>query len=437
MMRAVKCAAVAVITLLAGCASMPLPGGAGGGGYQVTIEFADVSDLVTHAAVKVDDVTVGQVEAISLTDDWVAEVVVSIEPDVELPDNAIAALRQTSLLGEKFVDIAPPTGDTVATGRLGDGDVIDLARTDRGAEVEEVLGAMALVLAGGGLEQLRTINTELVALMSGREDELSDTLSELETFLASLDEQRDNIVTALEALEQLSDSLADQTDSIGEAIDAIAPGVTVLAEQKDLISDGVIALGELGDIGTEVIAATKDDTLAMLRSLQPVLEQLAAAGDHFPQGLELAVTYPFPYNVSETIHDDFVNLEITLDLNVVEILGNLAGGKPVEQVDEDNPQSSEGPELGDAIDPIIGGLSDLLGIGLGQGGEDLWPSCVFRSVSSHSSHCWASRSSACATWAGSTVHTPSTSKRRPPTVPTPTPRSPTGESRSARSATCP
>ena len=28
--------------------------------------------------------------------------------DVELPDNAIAEIRQTSLLGEKFVSLGPP-----------------------------------------------------------------------------------------------------------------------------------------------------------------------------------------------------------------------------------------------------------------------------------------------------------------------------------------
>ena len=359
--------AASLVLLLTGCSALPLPGGAGGGGYRVTVEFADVTDLVTYAAVKVDDVTVGQVEAITVTEDWTAQVVILIESDVDLPDNSVAALRQTSLLGEKFIDLAPPTSVS-PTGRLGDGDLIPLDRTDRGAEVEEVLGALALVLQGGGLDQLRTINIELVDLMSGREDEITATLGELETFLGSLDEQRDNIVKALEALERLSGDLADQTDTIGDALDALAPGVTVLAEQTELISDGVVALGDLGAVGTEVIEASRADTLASLRALQPILEQLAAAGDHFPQGLELALSYPFPYNVADTIHDDFVNLHITLDLDVAEILGNLGGQKPVEQVDEDNPESSgPGPGLPDVVDPIIGGLADLLGLGVGSG----------------------------------------------------------------------
>lgn len=83
------------------------------------------------------------------------------------------------------------------------------------------------------------------------------------------------------------------------------------------------------------------------------------------------MSYPFPYNVADTIHDDFVNLHITLDIDVAEILGNVAGEKPTEQVDEDNPESSDpGPGLSDAVEPIIGGLADLLGLGVGSEEEE-------------------------------------------------------------------
>ena len=68
---------------------MPLPGGAevGDNPYTVTVEFRDVLDLVPQSAVKVDDVTVGKVEDISL-EGYTAEVTVELPQDVELPDNA-------------------------------------------------------------------------------------------------------------------------------------------------------------------------------------------------------------------------------------------------------------------------------------------------------------------------------------------------------------
>jgi len=54
--------------LLSGCSlyNVPLPGGAGGSSYHVTAEFDNVLDLVPQSAVKVNDVTVGSVEKITL-----------------------------------------------------------------------------------------------------------------------------------------------------------------------------------------------------------------------------------------------------------------------------------------------------------------------------------------------------------------------------------
>jgi len=85
---------LAVLSVLAaGCTSdgmsgiydMPLPGGAdlGDHPYRVTVEFADVLDLVPQAAVKVNDVVVGRVETIELGDDgWTPQVVVAVNGDV-------------------------------------------------------------------------------------------------------------------------------------------------------------------------------------------------------------------------------------------------------------------------------------------------------------------------------------------------------------------
>ena len=159
--RAVRLVLTAVVAALAlsGCDfsvySLPLPGGAdlGDHPYKVRIQFRDVLDLVPQSAVKVDDVTVGRVDTIR-TQGYHAEVTVLIRRSVKLPDDAEATIRQTSLLGEKFVSLAPPAGGGTGNGRLSDGDEIPLDRSGRNPEVEEVLGAHSLLLNGGGVAQL-------------------------------------------------------------------------------------------------------------------------------------------------------------------------------------------------------------------------------------------------------------------------------------------
>jgi len=173
-LRRVAAAFVAAGTAaaLAGCQGaydLPLPGGAAAHGdvYRVTAEFADVLDLVPQSSVKVDQVTVGAVESIELNG-WTARVTLRLPKSVKLPDNAIAELKQTSLLGEKYVQLSPPRS-AEPEGRLGEGDNIPLARTGRNPEVEEVLSAMSLLLNGGGVAQLKVIETELNNALNGNE----------------------------------------------------------------------------------------------------------------------------------------------------------------------------------------------------------------------------------------------------------------------------
>ncbi|MFE9689487.1 MCE family protein [Micromonospora sp. NPDC005806] len=324
--------ALTVSLLPAGCglpevADLPLPGGKpAGDGYIVTAEFSDVLDLVPRAAVKVDDVTVGTVEKISLSG-WHAQVRLRIDRAVRLPANATAAVRQSSLLGEKYVTVAPPPTEP-ARGRLADGDLIPLSRTTRGAEVEEVLAALGLLLNGGGLAQLRTINAELGQALAGREPELRDTLAQLDTFIGGLDRQKADIVRAIEALDRLTGRLARQRQVLGDALDSLAPGLTVLARQRAQLTGALTALGQLGTVGTRVVERSRQDTVASVKALQPILEQLARAGDDLPKSLDFMLSYPFPPNVTGAIVGDFVNLSVTADLDAASILANLVAAAP-------------------------------------------------------------------------------------------------------------
>ena len=112
-----------------GVYNMPLPGGADVGDhpYRVKAQFKDVLDLVPQAGVKVNDVPVGRVERIDLAGDgWTAEVTMLVNGDVQLPANAFAKLRQSALLGEKFVELGKPKD---AAGKLADNAVIPLEKT--------------------------------------------------------------------------------------------------------------------------------------------------------------------------------------------------------------------------------------------------------------------------------------------------------------------
>jgi phospholipid/cholesterol/gamma-HCH transport system substrate-binding protein len=241
----------------------------------------------------------------------VAQVRVRIGNGTRLPDNAVAAIRQTSLLGEKFVSLAAPT-DEAPTGQLGDGDTIPLSRTRRAAEVEEVLAAFGTLLNGGSLTNLQVITHELARALAGNETNAKDLLHQVDTFLAGLDASKAQIGQVIDALDRLLDKLSAQKEVIGQALDAFGPGLTVLADQRAQLTTALVALDKLGAVGTHVINANRDDLLAILAELQPTLDGLTKAGDNLPKALDSLFTLVFPPNITNDIRNGFINLHVNV-----------------------------------------------------------------------------------------------------------------------------
>ncbi|GLY63571.1 ABC transporter substrate-binding protein [Amycolatopsis taiwanensis] len=309
-----------------GIYDLPLPGGAdlGDHPYTVRAQFRDVLDLVPQAGVKVNEVPVGRVESIGLSPDgWNAEVTMRVNGDVHLPANALANIRQSSLLGEKYVELASP-GTDLANGALTDNAEIPLARTNRSVEVEEVLGALSMLLNGGGVDQIDNIARELNAATSGREVDIRNLLSNAEGLVSTLDAQSGDITRALDGLNRLSSTLNSQRDQLVNAVDNLGPGLQVLEEQRGQLVTMLQALQNLSGITESTVHASQADLVADLRALLPTLQKLGEAGADLPKSLELLLTYPFTDSALAGAKGDYFNLYANIDLNLKDALDNLS-----------------------------------------------------------------------------------------------------------------
>jgi phospholipid/cholesterol/gamma-HCH transport system substrate-binding protein len=312
----------AVAVCAAGCGSggfngiysIPLPGGANVGPhpYQVTAEFSNVVDLVPQSAVKVNYVSVGRVTRIYLPPrSWTARVTMLINGNVHLPANAIAQVQQSSLLGEQYVGLSSPPG-VPPVGRLTNGSVIPLYRTTTNATVEQVLGALSLLLNGGGLSQLHTITTEVNAALADNEPQVRELLGRLAVLIGNLNAHRKDIVSALDGLNSLSATLAARNRQIGHVLDHINPGLEVLAEQRSQLVTMLNALHRLSDVAVHTINASQANFAANLRALAPTLRELANAGQNLPLALQVLLTYPFTDQVLKDIKGDYLNAYLSI-----------------------------------------------------------------------------------------------------------------------------
>lgn len=347
-----------VSALAAGCSmnleDYTLPGGAdvGDDPVNVAIHFDDVLDLVLQSSVKVNGLDAGRVTGISLAEDgWTARVDVVINDDVDLPENAEASIQQTNLLGEKFVQLTPPE-DAEPVGQLESGDVIRTSNTRTATDIEQVLGALSLLLNGGGVDQLQPIVAEMRKMTEGREDGLTETLRSADELIAGLNRQRDNITTALEGVNLMTARANDQRAQIQAALDELPAGVAVLEEQRPQFVEMLRRVDALGEVGADILLTSREDLIADLRALRPVLQYL---GQSTPELIELTgfvPTFPFPDASIQSTVGSAANVFLSIDATISETLRNLGAnqGNPVPIW----PTTTSGPYNVDPGNPWIG-----------------------------------------------------------------------------------
>ncbi|MFE6860516.1 MCE family protein [Nocardia sp. NPDC057668] len=324
----------AVTVVAAGCGngaySIPLPGGpnVGDNPLHIDIRFADVLDLVPQSTVKVDGVAVGRVDKIELAPDgWTASVRAVVNNDVDLPANARAEVRQSNLLGEKFIELSAPANDPAAA-RLSDNAVIDVAQTRTATEVEQVLGALSLLLNGGGVAQLQPIVVELNKALDGRDAKTRSLLEQANKLIGGLNDQVEDITRALDGLDVLSSRVGQQTAQIAKILDELPEGIQILNEQRPQLIQLLTQLDRLGQAGFDVLDHSKDDLIADLNSLRPTLQELGRSAGDLVTAFPLIPTYPFPDEAIKSAFGGQVNTWLSVDLEIGTLLSNLGVGKP-------------------------------------------------------------------------------------------------------------
>ncbi|MBF6298099.1 MCE family protein [Nocardia amamiensis] len=313
-----------------GIYSVPLPGGADVGEHpmHIDIQFDDVLDLVPQSAVKVDGVPVGRVEEITIgKDQWTATVRTLVQSSVDLPANAHAEVRQSNLLGEKFIELSRPAADPDPR-RLGDGSVIPIDRTRHATEIEQVLGALSLLLNGGGVAQLQPIITELNKTFGGREDRVRSLIEQANTLINGLNDQVDDITRALDGLDVLSARVSTQTEQIGKILEQLPEGIKILEEQRPQLIGLLAQLDRLGQAGFDVLNTSKNDLIRDLTALRPTLQELGRSAPDLVSAFPLIPTYPFPDSALESTFGGSVNTWLSVDQQIGVTLSNLGVGKP-------------------------------------------------------------------------------------------------------------
>jgi phospholipid/cholesterol/gamma-HCH transport system substrate-binding protein len=352
-----------VALTVSGCAfhglnSLPLPGavGRGPGADIYHVELANVITMESNSPVMIDDVVVGSVGPMKVKD-WHADVEISVKRDVVIPANVVASIGQTSLLGSMHLELNPPLGQR-GVGRLRPGATIPLSRSSTYPSTEQTLSSLSLVINGGGLSQIGEVIHNFSAALSGRGAAVRDLINRFDTFVGTLDQQRDNIVASIQALDQLAGTFAAQRDVITQALGKLPPALDVLIKERPRLTAALDHLRTFSNIATGLINDTQSDLVRNLKNLEPTIKGLADVGPDLDTALSAATVFPFTQDfVDRAIRGDYFNLHVDLDLTIPKLKSGLFLGTHWGQVGEQLiPAPGDPSYLQYTRDPLHGGF---------------------------------------------------------------------------------
>jgi phospholipid/cholesterol/gamma-HCH transport system substrate-binding protein len=281
----------------------------------VQAQLPDVDNIERNSRVRVGDVTVGSVTDIQ-RQGWHALVTMTIDGGVNLPANATAKMGQTSLLGSKHIELAPPT-TAPPEGTLHDGSVIPLSSGGAYPTTEQTLAALSLVLNGGGIGQIQEITQVLSSAFAGREDDLRSLITQLDKFVGYLNDQSDDIIAATDSLNNLSDQVAAQQPVVDKALQTIPDALAVLTDDRNDLADALDQFGRFGALTADTVNQTKENLVKELKALGPVVQSLADAGPALTRSLSIYTTYPYAKeSLTKWLRGDYANLTAVIDLTL-------------------------------------------------------------------------------------------------------------------------
>ena len=323
---------IAVAAVLTSCGSwagignVALPGGPGTGAERMTVYVQTPNTLAlnVNSRVRVADVYVGRVRSIELKN-WVATLTLDLQPDVTLPENALAKIGQTSLLGSQHVQLDLPPQPSPQL--LKTGDTIPLRNSSAFPTTEQVQASIATVLTGGGIPNLEVIQTEINNVLTGRADQVREFLHQLDTFTDELNKQRHDIARAIESTDRLLAIVAQRNNTLDRVLTEFPPLIRHFADTRDLFADAVEALGRLSVAADNALAPASDDLHTNLVSLQRPLKQLGKTSPYLIGALKLLLTAPFSIeNVPKIVRGDYLNVSATIDLTLSTVDNALLTG---------------------------------------------------------------------------------------------------------------
>lgn len=219
---------------------------------ELTATYDQVGDLVEQGHVRFGDVPVGTISDIELTGEHRARVTMSIDADARVPERAVAVVRMTAVLGERYVDLVPAPDDGV--------EVTDGAQLPGRYEhdIELLVEAGSDVLGALSADRVARVIEVGHRTFDGRGERLGELLDDLGDYADHVEREREQLADFIDASERLAATLGPDAELHAAALEDLADLTEVLAEEEERLVGAMDELAGTAEVGARIVSDNRE-----------------------------------------------------------------------------------------------------------------------------------------------------------------------------------
>jgi phospholipid/cholesterol/gamma-HCH transport system substrate-binding protein len=285
--------------------------------YTIKAEFSSSPGLQPNFDVAYLGVTVGKIKSVHLADHKiVAEL--NINRGEKIPDNVTAAAGHQSAIGEPFVDLELPPGQTGGP-PLHAGAVIPVSRTSVAVSYGDLFAAANKAVAGLNAQDLATFTHELALGWDGRAGSLQQILDSSSQITTTFGQNTALLDTLIRQLTETTTTMVQHGQDFGSGLDGLTAFTDALAASNGKLLTLRESTPDLLVKFNDILSRSRASDICTLGSLgsalpavlnQGATDSLRYTQEHSPQLAAILKEISPEQNGKSNLNIDFV---VTLD----------------------------------------------------------------------------------------------------------------------------
>ena len=233
--------------------------------------FTDASRLKAGEDVRIAGVQVGSIKSVKLKNDNTVDVKFTLNDRYQLYSSSRAVIRYQNLVGDRYREVTSGPG---ALRKLPAGGTVVLANTQPALDLDALLGGLRPVVKGLDGKKVNEITAAMIEALQGQGGALSDLLSNTGSFsqtLADRDQLIGDTITNLNTVLATVDSKGSQFNT---SIDQLQQLIIGLAEGRDPIAGAIGPLASAENDLTEMLQKSRRPVQGVIENARPFAQRM-------------------------------------------------------------------------------------------------------------------------------------------------------------------